>query len=63
MSAKDSANDFELWRATRDGVSRVDDIWPGSDGSDPQRLSRFGKRLYFNADDGSRGRELWLWEP
>ncbi|MGH2862073.1 MAG: ELWxxDGT repeat protein [Solirubrobacteraceae bacterium] len=37
----------------------VKDINPGSGGSDPYDLTSFGGRLYFSADDGSHGYELW----
>ena len=38
----------------------VEDINPnGSDGSNPQELRAVDGTLYFAADDGSNGTELW----
>ena len=37
----------------------VKDIRTGDAASDPRDLAAIGNLVYFNADDGSRGRELW----
>jgi len=37
----------------------VKDIAPGADGSAPQNLTIFGNHVYFLADDGVHGLELW----
>lgn len=37
----------------------VKDIWPGSDWSHPYWLTDIGGNLYFGADDGTHGVELW----
>ena len=37
----------------------VGDINPGEQGSAPSSLTRSGLLLYFTADDGTSGRELW----
>ena len=37
----------------------VKDIDPGSDGSFPSELANVNGTLYFNADDGADGVELW----
>jgi ELWxxDGT repeat protein len=39
--------------------SLVRDIAPGSRGSSPRHFAVLGKLLYFQADDGSHGAELW----
>ena len=51
----------ELWRTdgTVEGTSRMDDIWPGSQGSYPSDLVSFGTHLYFAASTNDDGRELW----
>jgi ELWxxDGT repeat protein len=36
------------------------DIHPGSEGSRPDDLTVFNERVYFSADDGVHGRELWV---
>lgn len=52
----------ELWKS--EGVAAntaiVRDIRPGATGSDPTFLTRVGSRLFFTADDGLNGRELWV---
>ena len=57
----------ELWTSdgTVAGTVRVKDIMPGpapggpAGSSNPQGLFEFGGLLYFNADDGVNGAELW----
>ncbi|HIO58535.1 MAG TPA: hypothetical protein EYN30_07680, partial [Candidatus Poseidoniales archaeon] len=41
---------------------RVTDIWSGSGDSNPGEYMEIlvGDTLYFDADDGSNGRELWV---
>jgi ELWxxDGT repeat protein len=43
-------------------VSRVTDIYPGSGTSYPIDLTVFNNALYFSADDGVNGRELWKYD-
>ena len=55
----------ELWRSdgTAVGTELVKDIWPddqGKKGSDPREGLVIGSLMYFTADDGSHGRELWV---
>src|ERR1043165_9310152 len=55
-------SDNELWKTdgTAAGTVMIKDINPGFTGSDPQNLTVFGGKVYFNADDGTgNGRELW----
>ena len=40
--------------------SFVKDIRPGPAGSHPKQLTLVGKLLFFTADDGKNGRELWV---
>jgi ELWxxDGT repeat protein len=40
-------------------VVLVRDIWPGSEDSYPYALTAVGESLFFFADDGGYGRELW----
>jgi ELWxxDGT repeat protein len=40
-------------------ASLVDDIAPGSAGSDPADLTALGGELYFSASNGVNGRQLW----
>lgn len=52
---------LELWRSdgTRAGTVLVKDIAPGVLSSAPQSLTRSNTRLFFAADDGFVGEELW----
>ena len=38
----------------------IKDIWPGASGSFPRSLSVVDNNLYFVADDGTRGSQLWV---
>ncbi|HVK13123.1 MAG TPA: ELWxxDGT repeat protein, partial [Gemmataceae bacterium] len=56
----------ELWKSdgTAAGTVLVKDIRPGTNGtfpngSGPSNLANVGGRLFFSADDGIHGRELW----
>ncbi|MBM7518210.1 ELWxxDGT repeat protein [Nocardioides nitrophenolicus] len=74
FAAFDDVAGTELWRSdgTSAGTTLVKDIAPGSTtctdedrsyacpiSSWPTNLAVFGGALYFSADDGSHGRELW----
>ena len=70
FSAEDAVNGAELWRTdgTAAGTVLLTDIFPGSfdDGfgqypnsSNPTGLVEFNGEVYFAADDGASGRELW----
>lgn len=61
---QDETGDMELWQSdgTPEGTHIVADInLHGS--SEPQWLTRVGKTLFFSADDGKHGRELWAYKP
>lgn len=51
----------ELWRTdgTTEGTFRLDDIYGGSQGSNPSYLTAFQDKLYFVATTNGQGRELW----
>ena len=55
----------ELWRSngTAVGTVLVKDIWPGGAGSFPSALTNVNGVLYFVADNGVYGRELWRLAP
>ncbi|HEY0513556.1 MAG TPA: ELWxxDGT repeat protein [Thermoanaerobaculia bacterium] len=59
---RDAEAGGELWKSdgTAAGTVRVADILPGSQGSNPHRLTPAGDRLYFVADDGVHGDEPWV---
>lgn len=51
----------ELWTSdgTPDGTRLAHDLWPGLRGSFPRDFGRVDSRLFFSAEDGIVGRELW----
>jgi ELWxxDGT repeat protein len=59
--------DLELFATDGTTVFRVKDIWPGFDpgsgeylaSSEPKQLRAIGNTLYFTANNGVNGRELW----
>ncbi len=62
--AKTAANGNELWKSdgTPAGTALVKDIWPGSASSNQTAVLGFypaGGVLYFQANDGVNGDELW----
>jgi ELWxxDGT repeat protein len=72
LSADDGLNGWELWKSngTSAGTVLVRDINPGGhvdlntskyvpNSSNPQNLTNVGGRLFFSADDGTHGLELW----
>jgi ELWxxDGT repeat protein len=59
--APDAAGGVELWMSdgTTGGTRPLHDLAPGGRGSTPARLTVSGSRLFFVADEGEHGRELW----
>lgn len=52
----------ELWTLNLETLQseEIKDIRPGSEGSNPTRLSRVNNKIFFMADDGEHGREVWV---
>ncbi|MFY0562938.1 ELWxxDGT repeat protein [Archangium lansingense] len=65
FAADDGVHGRELWRSdgTRGGTRLVEDIRPGPEGSDllvnSILIAVVDRKLYFSADDGEHGHELW----
>ncbi len=64
--ADDGVHGTELWKTdgSSSGTQLVRDVRPGEQGpfnffSSPRPLIEAGGRLFFQADDGTHGRELW----
>ncbi|TWT36423.1 hypothetical protein KOR34_13280 [Posidoniimonas corsicana] len=51
----------EAWRTdgTAAGTVLLHDVWPGPQSSQPRTYSVAGGRLFYHADDGVHGREVW----
>jgi ELWxxDGT repeat protein len=58
-AALDSARGFELYKYDGNAVSLVADINPGVGGSNPSNFKVVNGYLYFVADDGIHGKELF----
>jgi len=61
FAASDSATGVELWVSdgTAAGTKRQGDINPGAGNANPVWMAVAGSFLYFQADDGTNGPELW----
>jgi ELWxxDGT repeat protein len=61
FSGDDGTHGNELWSSsgTAAGTIMVQDIDPGSNGSNPGHLANNGGTLFFSADDGAHGTEPW----
>ena len=61
IAADDGVRGMELWKSdgTESGTTLVQDIHPGSIGSNPAFFANVGGTLYFSADEGVNGTELW----
>ena len=64
-TADDGSNVRELWATdgTPTGTTLIKDINLGPSSSNPFYLSSLGGRIYFQADDGVSGVELWSITP
>lgn len=60
FSAETASNGREPYAATPAGAVRLADIRPGILGSAPREFTRVGSRVFFVADDGLVGSELWV---
>ncbi|MFZ1731176.1 MAG: ELWxxDGT repeat protein [Bacteroidota bacterium] len=58
----DSLHGTEIWftDGTAANTHIILDIWPGSNGSDPEGFTISDGRLYFSAANEEYGRELWV---
>lgn len=64
FNGSDATAGSEPWGYDGNGstASRIDDIEPGSAGSDPRAFTVFGGELVFTASTSTTGRELWSWD-
>ncbi|MBZ0090046.1 MAG: hypothetical protein K8H90_06685, partial [Thermoanaerobaculia bacterium] len=55
---------MELWFVDSATLTArlVADVRPGAESSDPEILGLADSNLFFEADDGLHGRELWVWD-
>jgi ELWxxDGT repeat protein len=61
FSATDGVHGYEPWvtDGTAAGTRMLADVAPGLPSSGPQHFTLAGNLVYFSADDGVTGRELW----
>jgi ELWxxDGT repeat protein len=59
FSGSNNGEDFELWKSDGSSANLVKDIWVGSAGSFPGEFTVYNDLLYFGADDGVLGEELY----
>ncbi len=50
----------ELWKFDGETITLVADLREGAEGSNPMHLTTINDVLYFSADDGIHGREVWM---
>jgi ELWxxDGT repeat protein len=52
----------ELWRTdgTAEGTVLVSDVRPGPAGSSPNDFTAVGEQVFFTANNGDQGREIWV---
>lgn len=67
FAARDDTHGFELFSFDGATTRLEADIWPGNswgtpNSSQPSELTVFNNQLYFCADDGVRGFELWCFD-
>ena len=48
---------------TSNNPRMIADIWPGSDSGFPYNLTAMAGKLYFSAENGEDGVELWVYDP
>ena len=60
--AEDATGGQELWRSdgTAAGTRLAADIRPGTDSGAPKGLLNHQGKIYFNASNGTDGKELWI---
>ena len=65
LRATDGFHGTELWQSngTAAGTVMVKDINPGPKGSYPYYMTNSNGTLFFEANDGVRGQELWILGP
>jgi ELWxxDGT repeat protein len=61
FTASDGLSGLELWQTdgTEAGTRLLQDLAPGAASSNPRLLGTAGRFLFFQADDGTTGNELW----
>jgi ELWxxDGT repeat protein len=60
FGAYGNSGGHELWSCNGTTTSLIKDINPGTPSAQPNFLMESGGKLFFNADDGIHGRELWV---
>ncbi len=53
---------FNLFMSNVNAQTLVLDIYPGEESSVPKKFTALGTDLYFEANDGTNGKELWKYD-
>jgi len=63
--AATAANGRELWKSdgTAAGTVMVGDLFPGAQSSDPEQITAANGDIYFVAEDGNSGKEVFSFKP
>ena len=59
-SAAEAAEPLRSWEPCGTTAERLADLYPGPASSEPMELVHGDRVLFFTAEDGTHGRELWL---
>lgn len=62
MVATNPTSGYEIWRFDGTSPELSRDVMPGAFSSMPNNLIIYNDDLYFTAEDGVHGNELWVWD-
>lgn len=63
FSARDTADNYELWSYRNGVITKVKEIYPGIEGATPSHMIAYNGRLFFSAKSPKYGYELHAYDP